>query len=90
MQLKHKEFHPRYITYYVHFPGDKQPWCVQFPFIHDLNFQLKQTKLMPQVKSDLLKKGESTWKPGDGTTHRVVIEEIQRPRVWGTTRKLKY
>jgi len=81
----HKPGTVRYFTYFVIFPGDNDYWVDQTPFVHDLQFQLKQTAWRndPQKCSDLLKKGETTWKDNNGVTHRVVIEEKQRPRKWG-------
>lgn len=75
----------RYFTYYLHFPGDKDVWMQQSPFIHDLQFQLKQTRWRNDAIAcnNLLKKGEHVWKDKNGVTHRVVIEDVERPKRWG-------
>lgn len=75
----------RYFTYYLIFPGDNDYWVDQSPFVHDLQFQLKQTRWgRDPIKCDeLLKKGETKWKDQNGVTHRVVIEDIKRPKKWG-------
>lgn len=76
----------RYFTYYLIFPGDKDVWIDQSPFVHDLQFQLKQTRWHNDKNKcdDLLKKGETSWKDHNGVLHRVVIEDIERPKRWGT------
>lgn len=75
----------RYFTYFLYFPGDKDVWVDQSPFIHDLQFQLGQTRWRndKNICNDLLKKGETNWKDSNGVRHRVVIEDIERPRKWG-------
>ncbi len=75
----------RYFTYYLIFPGDNDFWVDQSPFVHDLQFELKQTTFRgaPDIYRDLLTKGEAKWKDHNGVTHRVVIEDVQRPRKWG-------
>lgn len=79
----------RFITYYLIFPGDMDVWVDQTPFVHELSFQLKQTRWRhePNKLNELMKKGETTWKDNNGVTHRVVIEETERPRKWGTRKK---
>lgn len=73
----------RYFTYWVIFPGDNEAWVDQTPFVHDLQFQLKKTAFNPSQCRDLLHKGETQWSDSNGVKHRVVIEETQRPKVWG-------
>jgi len=80
---RHKEYHTRYFTIYVQFP-DGEEWCAQVPFIQDLSFQLKQTKWNPDICRKLLKHGEAHWKDAhNGVTHRVVVDDVTRPRKWG-------
>lgn len=76
----------RYFTYFLHFPKDKDHWVAQTPFIHNLQFQLGQTRWRNDKNKcrDLLTKGETQWKDHNGVLHRVVIEDIERPRRWGT------
>lgn len=78
-----KEFHTRYFTYYLHFPKDKDFWVAQTPFIHDLQYELTRSKFKPDIKAALAKNGEAHWKDHNGIIHRVVIEDVQRPRRWG-------
>jgi hypothetical protein len=76
----------RYFTYYLIFPhGDKDVWCAQIPFVHDLQFELKQTAWRndPNKCHDLLKKGETTWVDHNSVRHRIVIEDVKRPKKWG-------
>lgn len=79
----------RYFTYYLIFP-DGETWCDQSPFVHDLQFQLRQTAWRnDQGKCrDLLVKGETTWSDHNGVKHRVVVEDVKRERVWGSQTKL--
>lgn len=76
----------RYFTYYLIFPHDKEVWVDQLPFVHDLVWELRQTFLKdkPELCRELLTKGEIMMKTPDGVTHRLVIEETKRNRVWGT------
>jgi len=80
----------RYFTYYLSFP-DGETWCDQSPFVHELNFQLKQTAFRndPNKCRDLLMKGETKWKDHNGVEHRVVIEDVKRQRVWGTRKPIQ-
>lgn len=75
----------RYFTYYLIFPNDKDEWCAQVPFVHALDFQLKQTAWRndPSKCHDLLSKGETTWLDHNGVRHRVVVEDVIRPKKWG-------
>lgn len=78
----------RYFTYYLHFPKDREVWQDQVPFIHDLRFTLDQSRWRhnKEICTSLLKKGEAQWKDDNGMLHRVVIEDIERPRRWGIKR----
>lgn len=80
----------RYFTYYLIWPGEVDFWVDQTPFIHDLQFELKNTSFGkdPAKARDLLTKGETKWKDHNGVTHRVVIEDVERPRKWGTDKKV--
>lgn len=89
---QHDKGNVRYFTYYLIFPrGSKEKraaddvWCAQIPFIHDLQFQLKQTSWRndPVKCNDLIRKGETKWIDHNGVTHRIVIEDVVRPRRWG-------
>lgn len=84
MGVKDKSFDVRYWTYYLIFP-DGTEWVDQMPFIHDMQFELKNScfDIEPHQKRDLLVKGETHWKDHNGVTHRVVIEGTERPRRWG-------
>ena len=91
---KHNRIHEhtpgkvRYFTYYLYFPKDKDEWCAQIPFIHDLKFQLQQTvwRNDPNKCHDLITKGETSWKDHNGVRHRVVVEDVKRPKKWGINR----
>lgn len=89
MGIKEKEFVTRYFTYYLYFPKEPEPWIDQIPFIHDLQFELQNTRwAMDAVKkNDLLRKGETSWTDHNGVKHRVVIERTVRNRRWGVNRK---
>ena len=78
----------RYFTYYLIFPGDKEMWVDQTPFVHELQFQLQNTAWRHDHKKvrDLLHKGETHWKDHNGVEHRVVIESTKRPTNWGVKR----
>lgn len=85
--MKPREHSPglvRYLTYYLHFPKDKDYWVDQIPFCQDLLNLLKNTKFPPKLAAELLRKGEGHWKDHNGVTHRVTIEETWQPRKWGT------
>lgn len=81
---KLEKFVTHYFTYYLEFP-DGEYWVDQTPFVHDLAFQLQNTvwRDMPDVKRALMQKGEYHWKDQNSVTHRVVVEDVQRPRKWG-------
>lgn len=84
----------RYFTYWLEWPDGSQPWVDQVEFVHDLQFELKNTRFMKDptlpahVATDLVRKGETRWMDSNGVTHRVVIEETKRNRRWGTSRKI--
>jgi len=90
MGIKEKSLEVRYFTYWLIFPGDKKEdyWVDQVPFIHDLQFELKNSRWAkdPNKCRDLLMKGETHWKDQNGVEHRVVIEDKERPRKWGIKR----
>jgi hypothetical protein len=87
MGIKSKSPDVRYLTYFLIFPGDNDYWVDQTPFIHDLQFELKNwhgiNKNHKRVR-DILTKGETHWQDHNGVTHRLIIEEKQRARKWGT------
>ncbi len=92
IKIKNKEHTPgqvRYFTYYLIFPGSNEAWVDQSPFVHDLQFELSRTRWSNDRNkmNDLLKKGETQWKDNNGVTHRVVIETVERPRVWGIKKR---
>ena len=65
------------------------------PFVHDIQFEIsnmRRLKHHPGLVRDLMQKGECSWKDQNGIRHRIVIEDHERPRVWGTPKKdmLKY
>lgn len=85
----------RYLTYYLEFPRGSEEkkraddtWCAQIPFVHDLQFWLKQTRWKNDmvVTNDLIRKGETKWRDHNGVTHRIIIEDVKRPRRWGINR----
>jgi len=67
---------------------DGETWCDQSPFVHELNFQLKQTAFRndPNKCRDLLMKGETKWKDHNGVEHRVVIERREAAARLGNTK----
>lgn len=89
MGIQQDSYEVRYFTYYLYFPGDADYWVTQTPFIHDLQFELKNTRWAknPTICSELLKHGETHWKDPNGVTHRIVIETKERPRKWGVNRR---
>jgi hypothetical protein len=78
----------RYFTYYLIFPGDNDFWVDQYPFCGPLDTMLRLTTFYkkPGVPEALMKKGEAHWKDHNGVTHRVVVENFERPRKWGVKR----
>lgn len=92
---QHTKGKTRYFTYYLIFPVGSEEhrkaddtWCAQIPFIHDLQFQLKQTKWAndPIICGDLIRRGETKWRDHNGVTHRIVVEDVVRPKRWGINR----
>lgn len=73
----------RYLTIWIIFPKDNERWVDQIPFARPLDSFLENTKIEPKIKADLIRKGESLESTNNGIKHLYVIEEIQRPRVWG-------
>jgi hypothetical protein len=90
MGVKNKTYYVRYFTYYINFPKDNDEWVDQVPFIHDLQFELKNTTFGkdPKLCRDILTYGECRWTDNNGIIHRVKIEEQAKPRRWGTKREL--
>lgn len=85
MGIKEKVFgEVRYFTYYLIFP-DGDIWVDQTPFVHDLQFELKNTRFAkdPLKARDILIKGETSWKDHNGVGHRIVVESTERPKKWG-------
>lgn len=80
----------RYLTYYLFFPskpGVTDYWIKQIPFIHDIQFEMKNWKgITSEQKRDLLQKGETHWKDRNGVERRIVIEKTQRETNWGIKR----
>jgi hypothetical protein len=74
----------RFFTYWIIFP-DGDEWVDQVPFVHDLQWELKNScfELEPVLKHELQKKGDIHWKDHNGITHRVKIESVRRSRRWG-------
>ena len=88
MGIKTKTYYTRYLTYYLEFPGDRQDqyWVKQIPFIHDIQFEMRNWKGVnadPKAVRDLLRSGETHWRDHNGVTHRLCIEEQARPERWG-------
>lgn len=83
----------RYFTYYLEWPDGSERWQDQTPFVHDLQFELQNTRFMQDplipahVASDLMRKGETSWVDGNGVRHIVVIERQKRARNWGVKRR---
>lgn len=76
----------RYLTYYLEFP-DGDTWCDQIKFVHPLSFELQRTrwyKHEPGIYRDLMAKGEGSFKDQNGVRHIIKVEEIERPRKWGS------
>jgi hypothetical protein len=76
----------RYFTHRLEFP-DGDEWVDQVPFVHDLQFELKKTRWYKHdagIYRDLLTKGQAKWTDHNGVKNWVIIETVQRPRVWGT------
>lgn len=78
----------RYLTYEMMFP-DGEHWVDQEHFFGPLDTWLKLTSFTarPNICIDLLRKGVSYWKDHNNVTHKVSIETVKRPRVWGTKGK---
>lgn len=83
----------RYFTYYLVWPDGSEPWVDQVPFVHDLQWELKHMRFMkdPLIDKDkcawdLLYNGECRWTDKNDVTHRIVIDEKERKRNWGTNK----
>jgi hypothetical protein len=80
----------RYFTYFLEWPDGSAPWVDQVPFVHPLQWELKQSRFVkdPTAPStlalDLLRKGECQWTDRNQVVHRVIIESKERARRWGT------
>lgn len=76
----------RYFNYYLEFP-DRDIWCDAIPFVHPLDFELKQTRWMahePNVYRDILNKGEARFTDQNGVKHIIKVSEEPVKRRWGT------
>lgn len=84
----HAQGQTRYLTYQLMFK-DGEHWCDQEPFWGPLDTWLRLTQFAKRkdICIDLITKGETHWKDHNGVTHKVSIDTVQRPRVWGTKRK---
>jgi hypothetical protein len=92
MGIKNKTYDTRYFTYYLTFPGEENdPWIDQVPFIHELQFELRNTTFgkVPDLARSILLTGECEWKDHNGVKHRVVVEEEARPKNWGKRGSLR-
>lgn len=78
----------RYFTYFLIFPGDHDFWVDQQPFVGKLHEQIRSTRFfkIPGAAEAICKKGEWSQKDHNGVTHRIVVEDFERPRKWGTRR----
>lgn len=78
----------RYFTYWIRFP-DGEEWVDQVPFVHELDFELRQSvfDLDPIKKNDLLTKGETHWKDKNSVEHLVRVENVERKRNWGPKKR---
>lgn len=88
--VPNKTDYVRYFTYYLIFP-DGESWVDQTPFIHALDFQLKQTVWRNDNKKlmDLYNKGETRWKDQNSVEHLVRIEDVIREKRWGVQKNLE-
>lgn len=83
----------RYFTYYLEWPDGSERWVDQTPFVHDLQFELKNTRFMKDptmpahIAGDLIRKGEATWNDTNGVKHTIIIEKTVRNKRWGVRRK---
>jgi hypothetical protein len=74
----------RYFTHYLTFP-DGDVWCKQYPFVHELQFQLKNTpfKNRPDAIRDFLQKGEHRYIDRNGLINLIRIDNEPVPENWG-------
>lgn len=77
VETKSKEI--RYWTWYIEFP-DGETMVKQSPFIHDLQFELKNTIFRHNQGAcrSLLTKGEYSWKDTNKVRHTMRIENAPR------------
>lgn len=76
----------RYFLYRLVFP-DGEMWQDNIPFVHSLDFELKQTrwhKYEAGIYRDLLQKGEARFTDQNGVKHVIGIEDVPRERHWGS------
>lgn len=76
----------RYFTYHLEFP-DGDIWRDQIPFVHPIDFELKQTRwpaYEPNIHRDLIAKGEARFTDQNGVKHIIIVEDVKRPKHWGT------
>lgn len=80
----------RYVTHYVEFP-DGDVWCDQIHFFGPLSSWLAISIYQNNARlcTDLLRRGEARYRARTGAIHRLVIENIKRPRKWGRQPKTK-
>lgn len=73
--IKEKSYDVRYWTWIIEFP-DGDMIVKQTPFIHDLQFELRNTifKHNSSACSSLLKKGEYSWKDTNKVKHTMKVE----------------
>lgn len=77
----------RYFTYWLIFPDD-EAWVEQKPFTGRIEEEVLYTRWRknPDVCRALSKHGNYSFKDHNGVTHKIVVEEQERPRVWGVRR----
>jgi hypothetical protein len=80
----------RYFQYTVEFP-DHDRWVDYCPFVGNLRDILPTTRWKndPIKCRDLLIKGETTWKDGNGVQHHVRVVDTEGERNWGVKRNPK-
>lgn len=79
----------RYLTYWLIWPGERDHWVSQVTFCSPLDVFLRNTKFHkePLKAHDLMTKGETKWKDGNGVTHMLRVEETKRNTFWGAEKK---
>lgn len=78
----------RYFSYFLQFPNGEE-WVESRPFVHELSFELQNTTFgrVHELYRMMMKTGSCHWKDHNGVTHRVVVEDTPRLKVWGTKKK---